>query len=1756
MPKSWDNRQDLNHREPFKLKTAGEETTPALARKQTHNSQSDCNGIIDFSWLKVQGDFFESSTSLAFFGPRDFSGNKESEQFWKKFGHLEILNGHEREGGKILVFFEASLNRYLYYIITRENQYEKTTFANFQKCLKLLSKIICNYQIKKLSISKVNIELNGMVWTAAESTIQEELGDNPILVTVYSGDDKVQGMYACEPSPLKTIQYGKVTLLRPNDELGTAEQQKLACKFECERPLSVLVEIHLAGRAIDALVDTGACVNVISGRLLDQLGLRQKLELYQGKARTVDGSPLAIEGTVNVRTQVGNVDTTVRYLVAEAIEVPVILGLGFMTTHNCSVDLHSYQFWTGTESSATPLKLKGSWHMDALTVAKTEVDWKEMSFKHKTDVVPDGAENLSTKQNDVTAAKEQSTEPDDTNLIVELTSGAIAGSAKDTLGAIVREFRDVFAVRDSELGATNQVYHHINTGDSRPIKLPPHRVAPGKLPDVKSEVQDMLQRGIIQPSNSPYSAPIVMVRKKDGSNRFCVDYRRLNEVTRKDAQPIPNIDQTLDALRGSKWFSSLDLASGYWQVEVAPEDRHKTAFVTPDGGLYEYKRMPFGLSNAPGTFQRLMNELFKTELHKYVLIFLDDILIYSPTLEEHADHVRRVMVTLRAANLKLKPKKCKFFQPQVEYLGHIIDQNGSRPDNKKVEAVQTWPRPTTVTGVKSFLGFCNYYRKFVKDFAQKAEPLTNLTKKYQRFSWDTKCETAFQTLKDALTDAPVLAHPDYNSPFIVDTDASNTQLGAVLSNVVDGVERPLVFASRVLSKTECQYATTKREALAVVQALKWFKPYIWGLKFIIRTDHASLKWLFRQNADGMTFRMLQKLQEFDYEFVHRAGEKHGNADGLSRQIPDEQLPGWLDGELEQLVQPEPEPCSMKEAIQRVKQSLVLRVSADPAGDAEDKASRVSSIRDEQQKDSTLALFRRWTGAEDDPNQAALSARKITREEASEHGTEMLRLWSSWDRFAYKDGVLHYRWQTAGREADKLLPVIPWGLRADALQQLHDSPVSGGHMAVEKTLDRIRQRFWWPGMRQDVERYIEVCKPCAARRTQGRKLVAELKPFVVGTRFHKVAADILGPVTLTKDTSFKYILVMTDLFTKYVVTVPLADQTASSVAQAIMENWFLRFGMPDSLHTDQGTNFCSQLLKDVCTLLGVDKTRTSAFHPQGNGQVERHNRVVADMLSKYCANNPRIWDRLVPYLTFVYNTTVHKTTGATPFSLVYGAECQYPIDLFYPRQPGAESFDDGFVDDLGQVFREAHQQARVTLGTNQRRVKDAYHKKVHGDPYREGMRVWLFCKHKAISKKFNLPWEGPYLVLERISDVTYKIAKEPVKEDRWQIVHYNRLKPYLAEAERPRREVNKAKQTVYDENTDSEATESEEDAKHETGEPRGNLTERQTSKDDSVSQSPAKGLCLEIPANPFGSLCLGDSITKRLRAHEVADDCVIRGFSGIKIDELRRRLKQSDATRIHVVALCIGTNDILSGSATPKSMWHSYEELLDDVLLKFKPSKLVVCTLPPLEGSVVQHNNLVRNFNNCLKKQLEAWRQRATPTQIEVIDVYKQFEGKNLMSRDGIHPNKKGLTTMTQLYRRACESGHMTVAMESDSEDEEQQFWLPKTATTATRLPTSDPQGTPVVADETLTPGPLLSGGSHDGTALETLQLGPSADPTGTPVEAETPRAREKRSRIPRRSFTLFPTTPQLEPPNTDTGQSRPLRNRRAPDRFGLPIPYT
>ena len=363
---------------------------------------------------------------------------------------------------------------------------------------------------------------------------------------------------------------------------------------------------------------------------------------------------------------------------------------------------------------------------------------------------------------------------------------------------LVIKYRDVFALDDSELGSIDVVEHRIETGSSKPIKVPPHRISPARISIIQEQIRKMLERGVIQPSRSPYSAPIVLQKRKDGSWRFCVDYRKLNDVvTVKDAYPMPNQAQVFDALRGNTFFSSVDLASGFWQVPVAAEHRHKTAFVTPDGGLYEYVRMPFGLSNAPATFQRLMNELFQQSLYQTSLIFLDDVLTYSKTAEDHLKHLEEVFVTLRNANLKLKPKNCQLFQRQVVYLGHVIGVNGTSPDPEKTSKVEEWPVPKTVRDVRSFIGFANYYRRFIKNFASIAKPLHDLIKKSARFEWTPAQQASFDQLRLELVTAPVLQYPDYTSSFIVDTDASNVSIGAVLSNNQLNGSTPGVFVTSV-----------------------------------------------------------------------------------------------------------------------------------------------------------------------------------------------------------------------------------------------------------------------------------------------------------------------------------------------------------------------------------------------------------------------------------------------------------------------------------------------------------------------------------------------------------------------------------------------------------------------------------------------------------------------------------------------------------------------------------------------------------------------------------------------------------------------------------------------------------------------------------------------------------------------------------------------------------------------------------------------
>ncbi|KAL5505305.1 hypothetical protein EMCRGX_G006717 [Ephydatia muelleri] len=454
---------------------------------------------------------------------------------------------------------------------------------------------------------------------------------------------------------------------------------------------------------------------------------------------------------------------------------------------------------------------------------------------------------------------------------------------KEMLFSVLLDYADVFSLHPGNIGRTGEIKHHLDTGDAQPIHQLPRRVPQARRLEVRKMLDEMLEKDVIQPSHSPWSSPIILVRKKDGSMRFCVDYRKVNSVTKKDAYPLPRVDDTLDTLGGTKFFSTLDLASGYWQVEVEEADRQKTAFTTPEG-LFEFKVMPFGLCNAPATFQRLMDRVLNDLKWTDCLVYFDDIVVVGRTFSEHLHCLGNVLTRLRQAGLKLQPKKCNFCQQKVRFLGHVVSASGISTDPDKTEVVSNWPTPTDKREIQQFLGLVNYYRRFIKNFASLAKPLQRLTEKNVTFEWNESCQNAFDQLRACLVSAPVLAFPDYSKTFILDTDASENGIGAVLSQGQDdGSECVIAYASRSLSRQEQRYCVTRRELLAVVEFVHHFRCYLLGQHFTLRTDHGSLIWIqnFRE-PEGQLARWIERLQEYNFTVVHRPGIRHGNADALSR----------------------------------------------------------------------------------------------------------------------------------------------------------------------------------------------------------------------------------------------------------------------------------------------------------------------------------------------------------------------------------------------------------------------------------------------------------------------------------------------------------------------------------------------------------------------------------------------------------------------------------------------------------------------------------------------------------------------------------------------------------------------------------------------------------------------------------------------------------------------------------------------------------
>ena len=769
--------------------------------------------------------------------------------------------------------------------------------------------------------------------------------------------------------------------------------------------------------------------------------------------------------------------------------------------------------------------------------------------------------------------------PEHLRLLFESSTENLCDQDKEKVAEVLTCFQDVFSKGSHDLGRATSVKYDIVTGDATPVKQPPRRIPVSRREEAFKAIEDMEKQGIVEPSTSPWSCPVVLVRKKDGSTRFCVDYRRLNDVTRKDSFPLPRIDVTLNALNGATWFSTLDLKSGYWQVELEPSAKEKTAF-SAGKGLWQFKVMPSGLCNAPATFERLMEAVLFGLSWKTCLIYLDDIIVHAASFNDHIENLCRVLERLRRANLKLNPKKCRLFQQQVQFLGYTVSKHGISADQEKVKVVQSWPQPRSVREVRSFLGLCTYYRRFVPGFANIAKPLHQLSEKNAKFLWTEECNTAFRSLKHHLTKTPTLCYPDFEKPFILDTYASNVAIGAVLSQVADGVERPIAYFSQTLSKPETRYCVTRRELLAVLKATEHFHPYLYGNQFLIRTDHASLRWLLSfKNPEGQMARWLQKLQQYDFNIEHRPGNQHGNADALSRRPCEQSHCCYCEKrEVREWKLRDEEP---QHTASDIAEHRVCSASSELPESAQSSLQRIGQA---QRSDTDVRCVITWMEE---------SSTKPEWGEVSSYSTAVKSFWGQWESLKLHEGKL-YRIVDNVPAQQLWQLVVPKALRKTVLEQLHDSPV-GGHFGVAKTLAKVRERFFWPKCRQFVEEWCRKCDKCASRKGPTKRRKGPMKQFNVGAPLERVAVDVMGPLP-TSTSGNKYILILGDYFTKWVEAYPLENQQAETVAGVIVKEFVSRFGVPFQLHSDQGRNFEAELFQKMCELLGIEKTRTTALHP--------------------------------------------------------------------------------------------------------------------------------------------------------------------------------------------------------------------------------------------------------------------------------------------------------------------------------------------------------------------------------------------------------------------------------------------------------------------------------------------------------------------------------------------------------------------------------
>lgn len=854
---------------------------------------------------------------------------------------------------------------------------------------------------------------------------------------------------------------------------------------------------------------------------------------------------------------------------------------------------------------------------------------------------------------------------------------------------ICAKFSDIFFLEGDKLGTANVVDQSITVKpNTKPVYTKPYRLPESLKPEINKQIQRMLDDDIIEASNSEWNSPILLVPKKSDSNekkwRLVVDYRKVNDSIQDDKFPLPNITEILDSLSGSVYFTHLDLHQGFYQASLKPESRNITSFAT-NTGHYQMKRLPMGLKISPSAFSRMMSIAMSGLTYEQLFIYCDDVICFGRNKEIHNKNLMTVFERFRKMNLKLNASKCDFMKTQLLYLGHVVSAKGVLPDPEKIRVLQNYPIPKTADEVRRFVAFCNYYRKFIPSFSEITIPLNKLCRKNASFIWTEECQRSFENLQNKLTSSPILQYPDFSkeNTFVLQTDASNVALGSILCNED---LKPIAYASRPLNKAELNYPTIQKELLAIIWSVKYFRPYLYGRKFTILTDHKPLIYLFGMKDPStrlLKFRL--QLEEYDYNVVYIKG-RDNVADALSRvTISSEDLKlmhekinimvttrAQAKKLKDQEISEEIARCSSIPAESRSGQPRVAEILRKPSDYVE-----LNFIEGNKLRNKNITYQKECFAYEESSNTLFINLNYMsyfTRVEFTNilgsvcnklSIKELCMIKTNENKEFMKNLVeeINNREKWTGPRLNILRGikrVLDKDEKTCILHDFHMLP-SSGHAGVRRMVNNIKGKYFWSGMEQDVRNYVSKCSKCQLSK-YSRNTIEPMEVTTTASKgFEKIYMDIIGP--LDKDIEGNiYILSLQCELTKYVELYPLQRKDTVSVARSFVNNFVLRYGLPKIVATDRGSEFMSETMTQVCKLLQIEKVNSTAYHHQSIGALENTHKHLAAFLRTQCDGHTETWSQWIPFWCFSYNTTVHTETKYTPYELVFGNVCRLPSNL--------------------------------------------------------------------------------------------------------------------------------------------------------------------------------------------------------------------------------------------------------------------------------------------------------------------------------------------------------------------------------------------------------------------------------------------------------------------------------------------------------------